>query len=267
MLMFLLLILTMMASLRIYFENSVDVSALANGELNVVIHVEDFSGIVAPSETQVITKDTDEATGGVYLSDAVSIDTRISYIDGSQTALNVDSSIEGTASDDDLRGAIGDSQDTIDGKDGNDVLIGGSGADRLFGAAGDDILVGGILDLDDGAVDTLTGGTGEDTFVLYESNSLDVITDFNANDDRLDLTASLASLSNSLGSSQNTDVIAEFLASNVTVMDQSVEVGGLAVAAFGGDSDFDSDNSGTVTMADMIRVVFNDQEYGISVNG
>ncbi|WOD07025.1 retention module-containing protein [Marinomonas sp. GJ51-6] len=251
----------------VYFENSIDVSGLSNGALSVVVNVADSSGIVAPSEAEVIAKDTDEDTGVIYLSDTVSIDARIAEIDDTQTGSVADSSIEGTASDDDLRGVSGNSQDTINGNGGDDVLIGGNGADTLIGAEGNDILVGGTLGADDDSIDTLTGGAGEDTFVLYQSHSLDVITDFNAKDDRLDLTALLSGLSDNPGSDADTDAIAEFLSANVKVQDQSVEVNGAAVASFGADSNFDSDNSGAVTSVDAIKVIFNDQEYSVNIDG
>lgn len=251
----------------VYFENSIDVSGLSNGVLNVVVNVADSSGLVAPSEAELITKETDEDIGVVYLRDTTSIDARIAEIDNVQTGSEVDSFIEGTTSDDDLRGATGSSQDTINGNGGNDVLIGGNGADNLMGAEGDDILIGGMLGADDGSIDTLTGGVGEDTFVLSQSHSLDVITDFNAKDDRLDLTALLSGLSDNPGSDAGTDAIAEFLSANVKVQDQSVEVNGAAVASFGSDSNFDSDNSGAVTSVDTIKVIFNDQEYSINIDG
>lgn len=251
----------------VYFENSIDVSGLSNGALSVVVNLVDSSGVVSSSEAEVITKDTDEDTGVIYLSDTISIDSKIAEIDDTQTGSVADSSIEGTASDDDLRGASGNSQDTINGNGGDDVLIGGNGSDALMGAEGNDILVGGMLGADDDSIDTLTGGAGEDTFVLYQSHSLDVITDFNAKDDRLDLTALLSGLSDNPGSDADTDAIAEFLSANVKVQDQSVEVNGAAVASFGADSSFDSDNSGAVTSVDAIKVIFNDQEYSINIDG
>ena len=251
----------------VYFEDSVDVSTLANGELSIVIHVEDSSGIISSSKAKVVTKDTDEDTGVTYLSDTVSIDDRISSIGSIQTVSSMDGSIEGSASDDDLRGAAGNSQDTIDGKGGNDVVIGGDESDVIDGGDGNDILIGGTLGLDDGDIDTLTGGAGEDTFVLYQSSSLDLITDFNAKDDRLDLTAILSGLSDNPGSSADTDAIAEFLSANVKVTELSVKVDGDEVATFGADSNFDSDGNTIINGTDFIKVIFNDQEYSINIDG
>lgn len=90
--------------------------------------------------------------------------------------------------------------DVLNGNDGNDILYGGSGADTLrggngadklygkigrdtlLGNGGNDILIGGL----DG--DTLTGGIGNDRFVYQQlGDRQDQITDFNPNQDRIDL--------------------------------------------------------------------------------
>ncbi|GAB3386577.1 M10 family metallopeptidase C-terminal domain-containing protein [Azotobacter armeniacus] len=87
--------------------------------------------------------------------------------------------IEGTAGDDRLTGTLA-----------GDLLLGGSGADRLDGAAGDDILIGGA------GRDKLTGGEGADLFrftavsdsyYTASSNVTDLIVDFDAGKDRIDL--------------------------------------------------------------------------------
>ncbi|WP_052469397.1 glycosyl hydrolase family 28-related protein [Pseudomonas massiliensis] len=89
----------------------------------------------------------------------------------------------------------------IDGTAGNDVLtgtavadllLGGAGKDTLGGGTGDDVIVGG-----DGS-DKLSGGDGADTFRFdsltdsYRSSTTsyaDLISDFNVNEDKLDLAA------------------------------------------------------------------------------
>ncbi|SQH74002.1 RTX toxin, putative (fragment) [Shewanella benthica] len=66
--------------------------------------------------------------------------------------------------------------------DGDDTLDGGTGDDLLFGQGGNDILIGGLGD------DILIGGLGGDTFVWNQGESgTDHITDFNLNEDKLDL--------------------------------------------------------------------------------
>ncbi|ACO81203.1 Secreted mannuronan C-5 epimerase [Azotobacter vinelandii CA] len=87
------------------------------------------------------------------------------------------------------------------GTDGNDVLVGSDANDQLYGGAGDDRLDGGAGDdqLDGGAGrDDLTGGTGADTFVFaartdsYRTDAgvfNDLILDFDASEDRIDLSA------------------------------------------------------------------------------
>ncbi|MFB8830393.1 glycosyl hydrolase family 28-related protein [Azotobacter sp. CWF10] len=85
--------------------------------------------------------------------------------------------------------------------DGNDVLVGDDADDQLFGGAGDDSLDGyaGNDLLDGGAGrDKLAGGAGADTFVFaarevsYRIDAAvfnDLILDFDAGEDRIDLSA------------------------------------------------------------------------------
>lgn len=83
----------------------------------------------------------------------------------------------GSELEDVLRGVFGD--DMLDGKGGNDLLIAGDGNDILIGGKGND---------------TLTGGAGHDIF-LWQANDhgvegspeRDIITDFNPQEDKLDL--------------------------------------------------------------------------------
>lgn len=85
--------------------------------------------------------------------------------------------VEGTGGDDTLNG--GDGWDDLYGEGGDDVLNGGADEDLLFGGAGND---------------TMTGGEGADWFIL-EGGGDDVITDFNAEEDVIDL----------IGTGANTD--------------------------------------------------------------
>ncbi|MGI2068189.1 type I secretion C-terminal target domain-containing protein, partial [Shewanella sp. MF08487] len=75
-----------------------------------------------------------------------------------------------------------DGNDILRGGNGNDILFGQGGNDQLIGGNGSDILIGGLGN------DTLTGGAGSDTFVWSAGESgTDHITDFNVNEDKLDL--------------------------------------------------------------------------------
>jgi hypothetical protein len=94
----------------------------------------------------------------------------------------------------------GKGNDYLLGNTGNDTLFGDDGRDRLFGGQGNDQLVGGEENdrlWGDLGTDTLSGGNGEDAFVLspgtggLTSNLADIITDFNPNFDRIELTDSL----------------------------------------------------------------------------
>jgi Ca2+-binding RTX toxin-like protein len=107
---------------------------------------------------------------------------------------------------------LGTGNDRYDGRSGaqSGQVLGGNGADTLLGGAGDDMLSGGNSnDLLNGgggndrlsggsARDVLTGGSGEDVFVFLTAREAgngaqrDVITDMNANDDVIDLSAFMA---------------------------------------------------------------------------
>lgn len=78
----------------------------------------------------------------------------------------------------------GDGDDSIDGGAGNDEIFNGGGNDIVLGGAGDDVLFGGL------GADILTGGAGADIFAFYAGHGDDIITDFNLNDDTLDLSGS-----------------------------------------------------------------------------
>lgn len=84
---------------------------------------------------------------------------------------------------DTLRGGTGG--DTLFGADQNDLLFGDDGNDSLFGENGNDTLRAGRGN------DTLSGGSGSDQFIFSNDFGLDVITDFDPNDDaeRIDLSA------------------------------------------------------------------------------
>ncbi len=70
----------------------------------------------------------------------------------------------------------------LDGGAGNDLLLGGTNTDELLGGDGIDRLSGGS------GSDTLTGGDGVDLFVFLPGEiGVDVITDFLASEDQLDL--------------------------------------------------------------------------------
>ena len=85
--------------------------------------------------------------------------------------------------------AGGDGADRLLGEDGQDRLNGGSGNDTLIGGLGRDVLIGG------GGRDVLSGGEDADLFIFVAGDSRpgggvrDVITDFQAGMDKLDLSA------------------------------------------------------------------------------
>lgn len=83
--------------------------------------------------------------------------------------------INGGTGNDVLNGGVGNDAingeaggDSINGGTGNDTLVGLDGNDRLVGGAGNDILDAGRPVLQSSEVDRLTGGVGEDRFVLTD---------------------------------------------------------------------------------------------------
>lgn len=83
-----------------------------------------------------------------------------------------DLALGGTGND---RLSGGRANDTLLGGDGLDVLYGGHGVDRLGGGKGHDIL---------------EGGGGRDVFVFATGDGRDIVTDFKAGTDRIDLSGS-----------------------------------------------------------------------------
>jgi RTX calcium-binding nonapeptide repeat (4 copies) len=78
--------------------------------------------------------------------------------------------LDGGAGDDQLQG--GNGNDHLTGGDGDDALYGQGGADRLDAGPGRDAVAGGI-----GAPDTLTGGPGDDRFLLPKTAAGDTTED------------------------------------------------------------------------------------------
>jgi Ca2+-binding RTX toxin-like protein len=96
----------------------------------------------------------------------------------------------GEGGNDRLEGNAGD--DLLDGGDGLDGLFGAAGSDTLIGGAGDDRLFGGRDgDLIDGGTgnDTMFGGFDSDVFVFGLNHGADVIRDFDADAERIDVSA------------------------------------------------------------------------------
>ena len=99
---------------------------------------------------------------------------QIVFADGTVFGLAdiVDKAMTGTAGDDTIIGTS--KKDMMIGGDGDDVLIGNSQMDTLAGGMGSD---------------TLTGGSWADTFVFADGDTgIDVVTDFEVNKDKLDVT-------------------------------------------------------------------------------
>ncbi len=129
----------------------------------------------APAEPPPPTGNTLSGTAGNdTLTGKENVNDTINGLAGHDTLI-------GLSGNDTLRGDAGD--DTLRGGVGNDRLEGGTGNDQLFGDAGNDILIGGAGN------DRMTGGDGNDVFTLARGCHADIIHDFTAGADRLDLSA------------------------------------------------------------------------------
>ena len=112
--------------------------------------------------------------------------------------------LSGSEGDDTLYGL--DGNDALLGEEGDDIIYGGAGNDALVGWSGNDVLYGG--DGDDtfngwGGDDKLQGGAGTDLLYGWDGNdefiveltdkhlSLDIVQDFTANEDKLNLYISI----------------------------------------------------------------------------
>lgn len=90
-----------------------------------------------------------------------------------------DDMVYGNQGNDSLTGAEG--QDSLYGATGDDTLRGGDGADLIYAAQGRDLLEGGAGN------DTLAGGTLADTFIFGRGDGHDLLLNFQAHEDVIEL--------------------------------------------------------------------------------
>lgn len=105
---------------------------------------------------------------------------------------NSGDTLSGLGGADTLDGANG--ADSLSGGDGKDKLIGGNGSDWLDGGSGDDLLDGGNSPdtLAGGAGnDTITGGNSPDYFIFGANFGRDVITDFDAKNEVIQISPAM----------------------------------------------------------------------------
>lgn len=87
---------------------------------------------------------------------------------GGTDSIDTMENVIGSAFADTIRGSGADNR--LEGGDGNDFLYGLGGSDVLVGGAGNDFLDGG--EFAGGVIDTLMGGTGDDTYAFVSGNLL-----------------------------------------------------------------------------------------------
>lgn len=131
-----------------------------------------------------------EERGTFALDDFMADFNRVEGTDGNDTLSGTDETDDmlGQAGNDQLSGGKG--YDFLDGGEGDDTLSGDADDDSAFGGEGNDVLKGG-----DGADylvggegnDIMVGGKGGDYFSLNSNSGHDTITDFNPEEDKIDL--------------------------------------------------------------------------------
>ncbi|WP_158601380.1 retention module-containing protein [Marinomonas rhizomae] len=195
-----------------------------------------------------------------------SIDDLIIYSDLELPDLDITSVVSFNSESSDVIGAS-PNEDNLLGLADDSYIIGTDINDTIIGGLGDDVLFGG----DDQVIDTLTGGAGNDIFILNDTGDLsniDIITDFNAAEDALDLTDLLVGIDGSPDKDADADAITEFLSQHVKVTAGNVKVDGEDVATFVDEtSSFDSNNDGFVNNSDSVKIIYNNEEYNINIDG
>jgi serralysin len=129
----------------------------------------------------IVASDGDDQLGGGTGDDTIrgggGDDAIYGGNDSGDTGLN--DVLSGGGGDDEIFGAQGN--DSINGDAGDDNLFSGAGTDTVDGGAGDDTLWGG------GGDDIFTGGSGADLFVFSANHGDDTVTDYDIEEDMLDL--------------------------------------------------------------------------------
>ena len=123
--------------------------------------------------------------------------------------------LNGGGGRDDLQGAGG--KDMLFGQGGRDTLDGGNGRDTLDGGAGADQILGGR------GLDQLIGGGGRDRFIFSDSDSRDVIQDFQQSLDRIEITDGAETFADLNITQFGDNVRISFANTRVTVLDDDVD--------------------------------------------
>ncbi|NOD45926.1 MULTISPECIES: fasciclin domain-containing protein [unclassified Ruegeria] len=156
----------------------------------------------AITDPNLVAFDVDASNGIIHVLDGVLLPVSVSSILGQQNTDfilgdDTDEFIFTGKGQDFIHGGGG--RDVIKAGKGNDVALGGDGNDIVFGGRGKDILRGDDghdkiyggrgADLIDGGAgdDILIGGRGKDTFVMENGGGDDLILDFRAGKDKIDL--------------------------------------------------------------------------------
>jgi VCBS repeat-containing protein len=182
---------------QLYLKDGVALDYETGAEVTIRVYAEDSHGLRSSSFVSFDVLDVRESVmlPGTGADETLTGSDEADSIwarggDDHVFAMSGDDRLGGGAGDDTLEG--GDGSDSLCGGAGADSLLGGAGDDTLYGGAGDDVVIGGSGDdmLWAGAGDDLlTGGAGADSFYFGASSGNDTITDFNVDEDSLNLAA------------------------------------------------------------------------------
>lgn len=192
--------LTVTGAVDTFFRNAtaIDVLSLATTSASTIT-----AGAFA--QAAGINTIRNDSTSGNQFINATAFTAGITIVGGNTAAA---SSIEAGSGNDTIVAAVTAIADFVSGNNGNDLidyrlsagantLLGDAGADTILGGTGDDVIDGGT------GADLLTGGAGDDDFFFVAGDSfartsvasnvatfgsgVDVITDFTANQNQLDV--------------------------------------------------------------------------------
>ena len=161
--------------------NPVNDTAVENAETIVLTLANNSAYQVGTANTATVTiADNDTNTiNGDATDNVINVNTAPSPNRYSIFGLGGNDKISGSSQNDTIEGGAGN--DILGGYRGNDIIRGGNGNDTIVGYRYADLATAG-----DGEVDTLTGGSGADLYILSYQNSGKLYIPYQSNTDNAD---------------------------------------------------------------------------------
>ena len=161
--------------------NPVNDTAVENAETVILTLANNSAYQVGTANTATVTiADNDTNTiNGDATDNVINVNTAPSPNRYSIFGLGGNDKISGSSQNDTIEGGAGN--DILGGYRGNDIIRGGNGNDTIVGYRYADLATAG-----DGEVDTLTGGSGADLYILSYQNSGKLYIPYQSNTDNAD---------------------------------------------------------------------------------